>query len=46
MERSSADDEKIMGRKDLFTSILDYTLPSDNVQSPILDEMSNEDCTK
>ncbi|CAF3387493.1 unnamed protein product [Rotaria socialis] len=24
----------------------DYTLPSDNVLSPISDEMSNEDCTK
>ncbi|CAF4505168.1 unnamed protein product [Rotaria socialis] len=32
--------------RDLFTTMSDYTLPSDNVLSPISDEMSNEDCTK
>ncbi|CAM4906681.1 unnamed protein product [Rotaria socialis] len=44
MEMSTSTD--VQTRKDLFTTMSDYTLPSDNVQSPISDEMSNEDCTK
>ncbi|CAF3289849.1 unnamed protein product [Rotaria socialis] len=44
MEMSTSID--VQTRKDLFTTMSDYTLPSDNVQSPISDEMSNEDCTK
>ncbi|CAM4899250.1 unnamed protein product [Rotaria socialis] len=44
MEMSTSTD--VQTRKDLFTTMSDYTLPSDNVLSPISDEMSNEDCTK